>query len=1105
MIYSRHLPVDEAFYILRNPDIADSGMTAQEHYTTYGHSEGRAPNALYDAQWYLETNPDVVAFGIDPLEHFLTYGWQEGRDPSPHFDTAYYLASNPDVAEAGLNPLEHYLSFGEQEGRNPSEAFDTAFYLAENPDVGTSGMNPLTHYLIYGEAEGRRPLPPTFAATVDADGMVVFSGTARGDLVLALDGTTARFTREGVEATVTDFDEVEALALDGLILAAEAPALSGIVVQNGVLVLGGITPGTDLSRIDAAVDVTVLVSEEVDLSGNPDLGTIDAYEVDEGVILTLSVAQAEASTVNGTYAIRDALANLLDEAEVRPVVAGAQGGVTLTDGPAVADLANLSAVVTGPLAYSAIADTVGNLVVADTVSGFIVPGTDLTVTDAASLAQLAALDATNGDGALVYTTLTGMAADLAANAGGYVAAGIDVEVQDAATIAQLTAIDAANGDGALVYTAVADSLANLIAGGEVDPFIVAGTDVAATGVATVDDLAAIDAANGDGALTCTALTDTWQRILSEEAQGFLGDVGVVRLSSYALGPMTVAQVQALLALPNLQDVSAGSIELADLTFSLADTAGNLASSAAGVADIVTLATAVGATEAARVWQAEIIHARDAEAVYSIVDGSYALANGDMAAVTAAVDLTASNLAQAGEAATILARDGATGAVTFGIRDTFANVDAIGATVRNAAVDIAVTTQSYGWPFLTTAQASTAIGYGNAGRTDIAYIRGTAAEIGSFVAANEETTGPSGLGYAFWVQDSTTAMLAAIGDGSAGRLGFMRGNPATDLEGDHRAVFVEVSGHFNVASAETFRPAAESIYATDTNGRTYYGINDVVAAYDNESATGNAVTGADHLRVTDTAASVHAAQNGLDADHSEVFSLLAARASSADSIIVSGSAGNQSIRGTMGSDVIETGADHDVVRAGGGGDVIIGGSGADYLYGEGGRDVIHAGDFAANTVYADARFRGANLISGGDDGDNLFGSVDFDIFVYEGSSRAALRAESGTTSQARDYITNFHLGDRLQFTGIDADQVQFFGGGSANAQAVEAGIVALSIRYEKNIQVLNWEGDDIVTATRILVDVADANGRFDDVADMHTVLVGSNIDVNWDGYSILYGG
>ena len=71
--------------------------------------------------------------------------------------------------------------------------------------------------------------------------------------------------------------------------------------------------------------------------------------------------------------------------------------------------------------------------------------------------------------------------------------------------------------------------------------------------------------------------------------------------------------------------------------------------------------------------------------------------------------------------------------------------------------------------------------------------------------------------------------------------------------------------------------------------------------------------------------------------------------------------------------------------------------------------------------------------------------------------------------------------------------------------MEAGTLALSIRYEKNAQVLNWGGDGLVAATRVLVDVADEAGHFDDVADMQIILVGNDIDVNWGGSSIVFGG
>jgi|GEM_PF-4591275 len=40
---------------------------------------------------------------------------------------------------------------------------------------------------------------------------------------------------------------------------------------------------------------------------------------------------------------------------------------------------------------------------------------------------------------------------------------------------------------------------------------------------------------------------------------------------------------------------------------------------------------------------------------------------------------------------------------------------------------------------------------------------------------------------------------------------------------------------------------------------------------------------------------------------------------------------------------------------------------------------------------------------------------------------------------------------------------------------------------------------------MLGDIADQGDQFDDVADMQVILVGSNIDVNWDQNAIVFGG
>ena len=146
---------DPAFYLAKNPDVAASGMDAQDHYDIYGWREGRDPSAVFDTSAYLAANPDVAAAGANPMIHYSTYGWHENRDPNALFDTSAYLALNTDVAAANIDPLTHYLQYGWSEGRNPGPAFDTSSYLAANPDVAAAGVNPLAHYLEFGINEGR--------------------------------------------------------------------------------------------------------------------------------------------------------------------------------------------------------------------------------------------------------------------------------------------------------------------------------------------------------------------------------------------------------------------------------------------------------------------------------------------------------------------------------------------------------------------------------------------------------------------------------------------------------------------------------------------------------------------------------------------------------------------------------------------------------------------------------------------------------------------------------------------------------------------------------------------------------------------------------------
>ena len=74
-------------------------------------------SALFDEAWYLSRYPDIANSGQDPVRHFVLFGVAEKSNPSKHFDTAKYLQLHPDVKQLGLNPLLHYELHGRHEGR----------------------------------------------------------------------------------------------------------------------------------------------------------------------------------------------------------------------------------------------------------------------------------------------------------------------------------------------------------------------------------------------------------------------------------------------------------------------------------------------------------------------------------------------------------------------------------------------------------------------------------------------------------------------------------------------------------------------------------------------------------------------------------------------------------------------------------------------------------------------------------------------------------------------------------------------------------------------------------------------------------------------------
>jgi len=88
------IEVDEAFYLERNPDVAEgiaagTIRSAQEHFVHHGYFEGRQPYPLQvDEEYYLTAHADIgetVRRGeyASGQAHFDGPGYPEGRTPFP--------------------------------------------------------------------------------------------------------------------------------------------------------------------------------------------------------------------------------------------------------------------------------------------------------------------------------------------------------------------------------------------------------------------------------------------------------------------------------------------------------------------------------------------------------------------------------------------------------------------------------------------------------------------------------------------------------------------------------------------------------------------------------------------------------------------------------------------------------------------------------------------------------------------------------------------------------------------------------------------------------------------------------------------------------------
>ena len=122
-------------------------------------------SALLDRQFYLREYPDVAASEMDPLDHYLSFGESEHRRPNALFDPAFYLTqvSEGDWGDyAQAHPLLHYVLRGEMRGLRPNVLFDPAVYALSCQKLGANLEDTIPGLLAAYIAEGGHTRPHQF-------------------------------------------------------------------------------------------------------------------------------------------------------------------------------------------------------------------------------------------------------------------------------------------------------------------------------------------------------------------------------------------------------------------------------------------------------------------------------------------------------------------------------------------------------------------------------------------------------------------------------------------------------------------------------------------------------------------------------------------------------------------------------------------------------------------------------------------------------------------------------------------------------------------------------------------------------------------------------
>ncbi|CAK0774718.1 hypothetical protein CCP2SC5_650016 [Azospirillaceae bacterium] len=379
--------------------------------------------------------------------------------------------------------------------------------------------------------------------STNESGITCTSGVNDSVVNIFLSGYPSRFIADGTNVTVSDAVSVYQIsAIDA------ANGFGGMSVAGINDTISNLFPsGAPSQFITAGINVTVSdtasISQIVALDDANGVGEVNVTTISDtisnllpsgtphslvksgmniSVLDTVNISQiVSLDDANGNgdlnyTSLRDTVSNLLSPSHVsNRILSGVEvtavGVLSLTQTIAI-DRANGH----GNLTYTDITDRAVNLIRSGQTSSRIVSGTNVTILDAASIHEIESIDQANGSGSLSYNTLKDSVAHLLPSgvSSRFISSGTNVVISDAASIAQIAAIDAANGDGTLSYTTLKDSVANLLPSDSASSRIQYKTNVVVTNAASIAQLSAIDSANGPGILSYSSIADSVGNLLS---------------------------------------------------------------------------------------------------------------------------------------------------------------------------------------------------------------------------------------------------------------------------------------------------------------------------------------------------------------------------------------------------------------------------------------------------------------------------------------------------------------------------------------------------------------------------------------------------------------